>query len=122
MLVSFLSFNDDNTKTSFQSEGRRKGNVIQFEDKSYPNTRIKLTLLESSVLLERFGDVQMLMLFSLEKETKGFYTNAEGLEFEYTIHTKEVSIQENKVKVSYTLFLNKEEITSTTFQVAFFGK
>lgn len=122
MIISFLSINKDNTKTAFRSEGKRIRNCIQFEDKSSPGTQIQLTLLKNSVLLERVGKIKMVMLFSAEKETNGFYVDEDGLEFDYSIRTSSVSIEENKIKVSYALYQDHEEVSATTFQVTFFQK
>lgn len=121
MIVSFLSFNE-NTKIAFQTDAEKIENRILFEDKSYPNTKIRLSLFGKTVLLERFGQVNMNMLFCLEEDTKGFYKNQEGVEFEYRIHTNSLMIAENRIKVSYVLYLDEEEITRTTFQVSLFKK
>ncbi|MBD5390831.1 DUF1934 domain-containing protein [bacterium] len=121
MIVSFLSFNE-NIKTAFQAEADQRKNTISFEDKSCPNTEIRISWFETSILLERFGQVEMNMLFSLEQPTKGFYKNQEGVEFEYTIHTDSLFISKNRIKVSYTLYLENQEITKTTFQVSLFQK
>lgn len=121
MIVSFLSFNEK-TKTAFQTEAELDGKNIIFEDKSIPNTKIKISKLDKAILLERFGQVKMKMLFCLEEETKGTYINQDGLEFEYSIQTKDLLIQENKIKVSYILYMDHEEVTETTFQVSLFQK
>lgn len=121
MIVSFLSFNEQ-TKTAFQTEAVINGNAIIFEDKSIPNTKIKISKLDKAILLERFGQVKMKMLFCLDEKTKGTYINKDGLEFEYSIQTKDLMIQENKIKVSYILYMDHEEVTETTFQVSLFQK
>ncbi len=120
MKVSVLSMNDQKEKVSFQSEAIQEDNKIQFEDKSYPNTQIILSLLEESILLERSGDVQMHMHFHPQEITDGWYRNKEGLQFDYQVQTMDILRKNNKIKVTYILFLDHSPISTTTFQITFF--
>ncbi|MDE7385054.1 MAG: DUF1934 domain-containing protein [Anaeroplasmataceae bacterium] len=120
MFVSFLSFDQDKNKTSFQSEAKQNDNEIIFEDKSCPNTNIKISFLKNSFILERFGSTEMFMQFCLDKPTKGTYKNAYGLEFEFMVQTKTLTMDKNKVKVCYDMVMDQEVISTLTFQVVLF--
>lgn len=120
MRVSFLSFDSDRNKVSFQSEASQVDNGITFEDKSYPHTNIQLTFLDDSFVLTRTGNVTMYMAFQLNKDTKGTYKNVEGLEFDFYVHTKSLNMQKNKIKVEYDMLVDQEVVSSLTFQVTLF--
>ena len=120
MLVSFLSFDKDKNKTSFQSEAKQEGNMILFEDKTAPDTQIRISVLEDSILLERLGSIEMFIKLCLDKPTKGTYKNKDGLEFEFLIQTNALTIQKNKIKASYDMVMDQEVISTLTFQVILF--
>ncbi|MCM1130602.1 MAG: DUF1934 domain-containing protein [Roseburia sp.] len=120
MVVSFLSFDNEMNKTSFQSKAMQKGNEILFEDKSSIDTKIKITILENSLILERFGFIEMILHFCLDEYTRGTYRNKDGLEFDFEIYTKSLAIEKNKLKVSYDMLKDKEIINTFTFQVVLF--
>lgn len=120
MVVSFLSFDNEMNKTSFQSEAIQNGNEILFEDKSSEDTKIKITILENSLILERFGFIDMYLHFCLDKCTQGTYKNKDGLELNFEVHTKSLTIEKTKLKVSYNMSMDKEIISSLTFQVVLF--
>lgn len=122
MVVSFLSFDCDKNKTSFQTEAIQKGNVIQFEDKSSIDTQIQITLLEDAFILERSGFIEMYLHFCLDKLTKGKYKNNDGLEFDFEVHTKSLFMEKNKLKASYDMIMDEEILSSHTFQVVLFEK
>ena len=120
MLLSFLSFDDQKNKTSFQSDAIQTENSIEFEDKSAKDTRIRITILEDSFLLERRGFIEMQMHFCLDKATQGIYKNKDGLEFDFEVHTKRLTIEKNKLKVNYDMVMDGEILSSHTFQVVLF--
>ncbi|MDE6407929.1 MAG: DUF1934 family protein [Anaeroplasmataceae bacterium] len=120
MVVSFLSFDNEKNKTSFQAEAVQNDNVIKFEDKSSTGTQIQITILEDSFILQRFGFIEMYLQFCLDKHTKGKYKNKDGLEFDFEVHTKSLSIEKTKLKVCYDMVMDGEIISSLTFQVVLF--
>lgn len=117
MVVTFLSMDKEKNKTRFQSEAFLNENELIFEDKSSPDTKIKLIFLEDSLRLERFGCVNMNMHFCKDKPTLGTYQNKDGLSFDFEVHTKILEIEETKIKVSYDMIVNEEISSSLTFQV-----
>ncbi|MDE6047614.1 MAG: DUF1934 domain-containing protein [Anaeroplasmataceae bacterium] len=122
MVVSFLSFDNEKNKTSFQTEAIQNGNIIRFEDKSSIGTQIQITLLEDSFVLDRFGLIEMHLHFCLDKFTKGTYKNTEGLEFDFWVQTSSLAIEKNKLKVNYDMKMDEEILSSHTFQVVLFEK
>lgn len=120
MFVSFLSIDQEMNKTKFQSEATLNANEILFEDKSCLDTKIKLTILENSLILERFGFIDMRMQFCLDKHTYGTYKNKDGLEFDFEVFTKRLEINRTKIKVSYDMLVNKEVLSTLFFQVVLF--
>ncbi|MDE6242160.1 MAG: DUF1934 domain-containing protein [Anaeroplasmataceae bacterium] len=122
MVVSFLSFDNEKNKTSFQTEAIQNGNIIRFEDKSSIGTQIQITLLEDSFVLDRFGLIEMHLHFCLDKLTKGTYKNTEGLEFDFWVQTTSLVIEKNKLKVNYDMKMDEEILSSHTFQVVLFEK
>lgn len=122
MFVSFLSLDDEKNKVFFQSEAFQQKNEIWFEDKSTLNTKIKITSLEDSMILERMGSVEMYLHFTLDKPTVGRYKNSDGLILEFLVHTKVLQQQKNKIRVQYEMIMNGECISRHIFQLTFFEK
>ncbi|MDE7263499.1 MAG: DUF1934 domain-containing protein [Anaeroplasmataceae bacterium] len=122
MIVSFLSFDDEKNKVFFQTEAIQKENEIWFEDKSCSNTKIKLTLLESSLVLERFGFIEMHLHFDLDKVTIGSFKNEDGVCFDFFVRTIDLSLGKNKFKVKYEMIMDDEILSCHSFQLTFFEK
>lgn len=120
MIVSFLSLDEEKNKTFFQSEATKHNNEIVFEDKSSPNTTIKLTFSRDMLILERFGFIETRIHFCMDKLTQGFYKSQDGLEFQFTVHTLQLCIEEMKFKAKYEMWMEEEKLSTHTFQVSLY--
>ena len=120
MVVSFLSFDNEKNKISFQAEAKQTEHTLEFEDKSTSNTQMRITVHKNSLIVERIGSINMYLHFCLDKSTLGTYKNQEGLEFSFEVHTKTLTIEKNKFKVSYDMVMEEDILSSHTFQVVLF--
>lgn len=122
MLVSFLSFDQENNKIAYQSEAELEDNTYRFMDKSMPNTEIELVKGKDFITLKRSGYCTMCLKFLLNECTKGFYKNKDGLEFEFSVQTTELKIENSRIRISYSINIDGEPITYQRIQLSFFRK
>lgn len=122
MIVSFLSFDQENHKIAFQSDVEYNNNQYCFVDKSMEETILTLSRQENGLFLERSGSCTMKMQFILNETTKGYYRNKEGLEFDFTIQTTNLIIEKNKIRLTYHMFLDGQEVTQQRIQLSFFER
>ncbi len=110
MLIFFYSKDKEHNKVSFQTEGHYEENILVFQDKSVSNTKIYLDIKPDRLLFKRKGDVDMILDLVKDKKTTGYYKNELGLEFNFDCVCKELSIKNNRIDMSYTMFLDNEII------------
>lgn len=108
MRVSFLSIDEDFTKVHFDVEAVQDNDKIIFVDKSYENTTLHFKRIDTCVVMERYGDVTMKMVFDSNNQTVGFYKNSEGLEFTFFVVCTKLEWTDKKIKINYDMILDKQ--------------
>jgi len=105
MKLTFYSVDKFNEKVIFNVDYENPTtSSFEFIDKSIKNTKILLNIIDNeSVKFTRIGDINMDLLLILGKETNAYYKNNIGLEFEFTVYTKYISISNNKIEIEYDI-------------------
>ena len=119
MKVSFLSIDDENNKINFSTEVTHVDNRYIFVDKTTENTIIEIEVLGECVRLTRTGNVTMYMLYDINNLTCGSYENKEGLEFEFEIQTTKLEIQKSKIRIDYSMIMDKQVMSSHKLSLLF---
>ena len=119
MKVSFISIDDENNKINFSTEVTKVDNIYRFIDKTTNNTTIEIEVLGNSVRLTRIGDITMYMLYDINNITSGSYENVEGLEFNFEIKTTKLEVQNNKIRIDYSMIMDKQVMSSHKLSLLF---
>ena len=119
MKVSFISIDDEKNKISFNSLVEKENNILKFKDESCENTFIEIELLDKCLRLTRTGSINMYMLFDLNNITAGSYENNEGLEFDFEIKTTKLEVSNSKIRIDYSMIIEKETLTSHKISLLF---
>ena len=119
MKVSFISIDDENNKINFSTDVTLLDNKYTFIDKTTPNTNIEIEVLGECVRLTRTGDTTMYMLYDLKNITSGSYENVEGLEFSFEIKTTKLEIQKTKIRIDYSMIMDKQVLSSHKLSLLF---
>ncbi len=110
--IHFYSYQDGLDTISFETKVDVSNDKYSFKDESYEDTFIEFLFNENEIEFKRFGKINNLMTFRLNEYTKATYKNDMGLEFEYEVLTKEIFIKDDKIKITYDYFMDKEKISS----------
>lgn len=105
MKLTFYSVDKFNEKVIFNVDYEKPTtSSFEFIDKSIKNTKILLNIIDNEFIkFTRIGDINMDLLLILGKETNAYYKNNIGLEFEFTVYTKYISISNNKIEIEYDI-------------------
>jgi uncharacterized beta-barrel protein YwiB (DUF1934 family) len=104
------------SKTNFQVKGEYKNNRIKFID---PEEVINyIVLKQDSIEYYKKGSVEMKFIFDTRKKTKGIY-QIMGNELHFDINTKELSINNEELLVTYDLLQDNERVNTNKLQVIF---
>ncbi|MDE5566542.1 MAG: DUF1934 domain-containing protein [Anaeroplasmataceae bacterium] len=107
MQVTFSSLDEEMNRIQYEASVKQEENYLIFEDKSVPNTWVKI-LIESEVIhLVRYGQVQMEMTFDPTKKTIGHYQNEMGLDFNFMIDCSKLSISKEHITIHYQMILDE---------------
>ena len=119
MKVSFISIDDEKNKINFTTDVIYIDNKYTFTDKTTENTVIEIEVLGECIRLTRTGDVSMYMLYDLNNITSGSYENKEGLEFSFEIQTTKLEIQNSKIRIDYSMIMDKQVMSSHKLSLLF---
>lgn len=119
MIVNFKSIDKDNNIIEFETEYNYENNVYSFIDKSCENTMIYVSFDSNSLSFIRKGDTVMNLDLIYNQKSSGYYKNNLGLKFEFDTYTKDLSINFNKIYVSYSLFIENELINEHKIWILF---
>jgi uncharacterized beta-barrel protein YwiB (DUF1934 family) len=117
--VSFISIDDEKNKISFNTEVSVIDNKYVFTDVTTPNTTIEIEVLGECVRLTRTGDTTMYMLYDTNNITNGSYENIEGLEFNFEIKTTKIEIHKSKIRIDYSMIMDKQVLSSHKLSLLF---
>ena len=112
MKIYFKSSDSNGNRISFLSTAKIDESNIKFKDMSSNNTFISLIKYNDKLVFERTGDIYTKLEFILNKKTQANYKNMLGLEFDFTILTTNLVIFEDKIDISYTMFLDGDMISN----------
>ena len=79
----------------------------------------EIEVLDKCIRLIRTGDTTMYMLFDIKNITSGSYENIEGLEFSFEIKTTKLEIQNNKIRIDYSMIMDKQVLSSHKLSLLF---
>lgn len=119
MKVTFHSLDNDGNKVFFKSDAKNVDSYIEFIDKSTENTSIRLKYDTSSIIIERVGNINMVLNLELNKTTGCMYKDNLGLELDLEIKTNELEVKNNKLYANYDLILDKNVISSHKIWILF---
>ena len=119
MKVSFISVDDEKNKINFSTGVIYNDNKYTFVDQTTPNTTIEIEVLGECIRLTRTGDTTMYMLYDLANITSGSYENVEGLEFNFEIKTTKLEIQKTKIRIDYSMIMDKQVLSSHKLSLLF---
>lgn len=106
MRISFYSFSDDE-KVHFEAEGTIIDNVISFYDNTNVHTQYIIDKINNTIKINRTGSIKSSMFFEEGKINNSLYESSEGLNLEFLVHCKSVSIEKNKIMIEYSLILDE---------------
>ena len=110
--IHFYSYQEGLDNIHFESNLDIYDDMWIFDDKTYEDTKIRVLFKGNGIEFIREGKVNNQMLFKLNEYTKASYSSDIGLVFDYEILTKEIMIKDNKIKIVYDYFMDKEKISS----------
>ena len=119
MIVNFKSIDKDGNITEFETEYNYENNVYSFEDKSTENTMIYVSFDSNSLSFIRKGDTIMNLDLIYKQKSSGYFKNNLGLRFEFETFTNDLSINFNKIYVSYSLFIENDLINEHKIWILF---
>lgn len=107
MKIHFYSFSDTGN-VSYDAECEFSNNTYSFKEEE-SNSLIKFTInSDGTILMNRIGENSLSMLFDLDKLTKSHFKNSMGLEFDFTVNTKEINITTKGFMVNYTYYVDEK--------------
>ena len=115
-MLEFYSIDNDNNEVHYLSVYEKHGNTFIFDDKSSENTRVELTI-GNEFRIKRIGKITMDFLFNLEKITNGKYENELGLSLIFDIKTKQMIYENDKILISYDLYLDGDKISEHNIKI-----
>ena len=115
-MLEFYSIDSDKNEVHYLSVYERQGNTLIFDDKSSENIRVELTI-GNEFRIKRIGKITMDFLFNLEKITNGKYENELGLSLIFDIKTKHMIYKDDKIFISYDLYLDGEKISDHLIKI-----
>lgn len=102
MKLLFKSISSSSNAVRFESDFITENNMIIFNDLSLNNTKICIEKNDdSSIIFKRIGDVEMILPMYLKKESKAYYNNKQGLEFEFKVKTISLMIENDMIFIEY---------------------
>lgn len=119
MKVTFHSLDNDGNKVFYKTDAKAIDSYIEFRDGSTKNTIIRLSYTNSSIIIERIGDINMVLNLELDKTTGCMYKDNLGLELDLEIKTNELEVKNNKLYANYDLILDKNVISSHKIWILF---
>lgn len=117
MQIHFYSISQS-AKISYLVEASLKGSTYIFDDNNKSQTHNEVNVINNKhIIWTRQGSVESVMDFVLGKKTKSTYINSEGISFDLLIETTLIEVLDNKLKLVYKYYVDKEYIDETSIHL-----
>ena len=119
MIAKFKSIDKEGNIIEFESACIYENGIYRFADGSIENTMIYVSFDSDSVSIIRKGDTNMDLNLIYKQKTSGYYENNLGLKFEFESFTNDLSVNFNKIYVSYSLFIENDMVNEHKIWILF---
>lgn len=119
MIAKFKSIDKEGNIIEFESICLYENGIYSFKDESIENTMIHVSFDSNNLNFIREGDTIMDLNLIYKQKTSGYFENKLGLKFEFESFCNDLSLNFNKIYVSYSLFIENELINEHKIWILF---